>query len=83
MSLNSHSRPLSMNDLKTHGAKFSWSWGSGDFPTPLANGDTCAVVRNASQREEVGVIPSVEIDTQCMPTPLVLRKQISTDVFGT
>ena len=83
LSLNSHVRPVSLNDLKNHEYNLHWCWAKDDLPRKLAHGETCAVLGNAMCWKEIDRWPSVEIDTQWRSTPLVFWAKILNGVFGT
>ena len=60
-----------------------WRWGYGDPPRPLTDGEACAVLGNANRWADIKRNSTVGVDTIWRSTPLVLRKKIIGEVFGT
>ena len=83
LSLNSHIKMSSLSDLRENGIQLPWCWGKDDLPRKVTHGETCAVLGNAMRLKEIGRYSSVEIDARCRSTPLVLRKKVPHEVFGT
>ena len=81
--LESHIRPLSLNDLGTLGPTLPICWGEGDQTRTPTNGDACAVLGNDACWEDIDGNSTVEVDTMWIPTPLILWKKMTDEVLGT
>ena len=73
LSLNSHIRPLSMNDLRTRGLMLPLRWGEEDKMRTLTKGEDCAVLGNAARWKDIERNGAVQVGTLWRSTRLILR----------
>ena len=83
LSLNSHIRPRSLNDIRAGTVAMPLCWGEDDKIRMLTKGEICSVMGNAAGWKDIEGNGTVEVDTMWRSTPVVLWKKIPNEVFGT